>query len=66
MKEQDKSIESSYKEDPEKLINRKLSLVNKLQESGSNEIKEKKSWLRKQLNNSKNKFKNYFKNKKKK
>ena len=58
----DNSIESSYKEDPEKLINRRISVVNKLQESGSNEIKEKKSWLKKQLN----KIKNFFKNKKKK
>jgi hypothetical protein len=53
----DKTIESSYKEDPEKLINRRLSIVNKLQES-----KEKKSWIKKQLN----KIKAFFKNKKKK
>ena len=58
----DKTIENMYKEDPEKLINRRLSIISKLPDSGDNEVKEKKHWFKKQLN----KIKNFFKRKKKK
>ena len=56
----DKTIENMYKEDPEKLINRRLSIINKLPDSGDSEVKEKKNWLKKQLN----KIKNFFRKKK--
>lgn len=58
----DKTIENMYKEDPEKLINRRLSIISKLPDSGDHEVKEKKNWFKKQLN----KIKNFFKRKKKK
>ena len=57
----DKTIENMYKEDPEKLINRRLSIISKLPDSGDHEVKEKKNWFKKQLN----KIKNFFKRKKK-
>ena len=56
----DKTIENMYKEDPEKLINRRLSIINKLPDSGDSEVKEKKNWFKKQLN----KIKNFFRKKK--
>lgn len=58
----DKTIENMYKEDPEKLINRRLSIIKKLPDSGDHEVKEIKNWLIKKLN----KIKNIFKKKKKK
>jgi len=58
----DKTIENMYKEDPEKLINRRLSIINKLPDSGDHEVKEIKNWLIKKLN----KIKNIFLKKKKK
>ena len=58
----DKTIENMYKEDPEKLINRRLSIISKLPDSGDHEVKEIKNWLIKKLN----KIKNIFKKKKKK
>ena len=56
-KDSDKSVETEYKKDPEKLINKRLSIVKNLHDSGNNELKQKKSWLTKILNKIKNKFK---------
>lgn len=57
------SIEEMYKNDPEKLINRRLSIINKIPEE-KEEVKTKKGKIKTMLN----KIKNFFKrgNKKKK
>ena len=58
------NIEEMYKNDPEKLINRRLSIINKIPDE-KEEVKVKKSKLKKILNKLKNIFKRGNKKKKK-